>query len=110
MECFINFHTLLPGSGMFCPGCQKWHDWDVLSRVTKTAWDGFVRGVKKWHGMFCPRMFCPTFAKACGFMGVIPITKACGFMGDIPITKACGFMGDIPITKACGLTREILPV
>ena len=21
----------------------------------------FVRGVKKWHGMFCPGMFCPTF-------------------------------------------------
>ena len=19
----------------------------------------FVRGVKKWHGMFCPGMFCP---------------------------------------------------
>ena len=45
--------------------------WDVLSRVTKTAWDVlsgwqidvgcFVRGVKKWHGMFCPGMFCPTF-------------------------------------------------
>ena len=38
--------------------------WDVLSGVTKTAWDDlsgwqidagcFVRGVKKWHGMFCP--------------------------------------------------------
>ena len=21
----------------------------------------FVRGGKKWHGMFCPGMFCPTF-------------------------------------------------
>ena len=21
----------------------------------------FVQGVKKWHGMFCPGMFCPTF-------------------------------------------------
>ena len=46
--------------------------WDVLSGVTKTAWDVcpgwqidagcFVRGGKKWHGMFCPGMFCPTFA------------------------------------------------
>ena len=45
--------------------------WDVLSGVTKTAWDVlsgwqidagcFVRGGKKWHGMFCPGMFCPTF-------------------------------------------------
>ena len=43
--------------------------WDVMSGVTKTAWDVltgwqifvgcFVRGVKKWHGMFCPGMFCP---------------------------------------------------
>ena len=42
---------------------------DVMSRVTKTAWDVlsgwqifvgcFVWGVKKWHGMFCPGMFCP---------------------------------------------------
>ena len=42
--------------------------WDVLSGVTKTAWDVlsgwqidagcFVRGGKKWHGMFCPGMFC----------------------------------------------------
>ena len=40
--------------------------WDVMSGVTKTAWDAgwqivvgcFVRGVKKWHGMFCPGMFC----------------------------------------------------
>ena len=43
--------------------------WDVMSGVTKTAWDVlsgaanivgcFVRGVKKWHEMFCPGMFCP---------------------------------------------------
>ena len=45
--------------------------WDVMSGVTKTAWDVlsgvaneifvgcFVRGVKKWHGMFCHGMFCP---------------------------------------------------
>ena len=49
--------------------------WDVLSGVTKTAWDFcpgwqidagcFVRGVKKWHGMFCPKMFCPTFMYGC---------------------------------------------
>ena len=42
--------------------------WDVMSAVTKTAWDVlsgwqifvgcFVRCVKKWHGMFCPGMFC----------------------------------------------------
>ena len=28
----------------------------------------FVRGVKKWHGMFCPRMFCPApedFSRIC---------------------------------------------
>ena len=45
--------------------------WDVLSGVTKTARDVlsgwqidagcFVRDAKKWHGMFCPGMFCPTF-------------------------------------------------
>ena len=23
----------------------------------------FVRGVKKWHGMFCPGMFCPAPVK-----------------------------------------------
>ena len=38
--------------------------WDILSGVTKTAWvvcpgwqidaGCFVRGGKKWHGMFCP--------------------------------------------------------
>ena len=43
--------------------------WDVMSGVTKTAWDVlsgwqifvgcFVRDGKKWHGMFCPGMFCP---------------------------------------------------
>ena len=44
--------------------------WDVMSGVTKTAWElfcpgwqilvgCFVRGVIKWHGMFCPGMFCP---------------------------------------------------
>ena len=34
---------------MFCPGRQ----------IDAGC---FVRGVKKWHGMFCPGMFCPTFA------------------------------------------------
>ena len=31
---------------MFCPG------WQIFLGC-------FVRGVKKWHGMFCPGMFCP---------------------------------------------------
>ena len=61
---------------------------DVLSRAAKMAWDVlsggggggdknskgifstgwridvecFVWDVKKWHGVFCPGMFCPTFA------------------------------------------------
>ena len=45
--------------------------WDVLSGVTKLhgticpGWqidaECFVQGGKKWHGMFCPGMFCPTF-------------------------------------------------
>ena len=34
---------------MFCP----W--WQIDAGC-------FVQGVKKWHGMFCPGMFCPTFA------------------------------------------------
>ena len=33
--------------------------WDVMSGVTKTAWDVLSGVLKKWHGMFCPRMFCP---------------------------------------------------
>ena len=54
--------------------------WDVLSGVAEMAWDVlsgvtkkhgmfcrgwqiyvgcFIRGGKKWHGMFCPGMFCP---------------------------------------------------
>ena len=33
---------------MFCPG------WQIDAGC-------FVRGGKKWHGMFCPGMFCPTF-------------------------------------------------
>ena len=32
--------------GMFCPG------WQIFVGC-------FVRGVKKWHGMFRPSMFCP---------------------------------------------------
>ena len=42
MGCFV-LHE------MFCPG------WQIDAGC-------FVRGGKKWHGMFCPGMFCPTFA------------------------------------------------
>ena len=35
---------------MFCPG------WQIDAGC-------FVRGGKKWHGMFCPGMFCPTFVQ-----------------------------------------------
>ena len=45
--------------------------WDVLSRVTKSTRDVlwqidvgcFVQGGKKWHGMFCNGLFCPTFGQ-----------------------------------------------
>ena len=35
--------------------------WDVLSGVAN-RWGIFCPGGQKWHGMFCPVMFCPTFA------------------------------------------------
>ena len=45
--------------------------WDVFPECQKTAWDVlsgvanqcgmFCPGGKKWHGMFCTGMFCPTF-------------------------------------------------
>ena len=42
-----------PPPGM---GCYVWGDktaWDVLSGVANLV-GCFVRGVKKWHGIFCP--------------------------------------------------------
>ena len=57
--------------GMFCSGgknglgCFVWGDKNCMGcfvRGGKSLWD-FVRGGKKWHGMFCPGMFCPTFGE-----------------------------------------------
>ena len=33
--------------------------WDVFVQAGKTGMGCFVWGVKKWHGVFCPRTFCP---------------------------------------------------
>ena len=38
--------------GMFCPG------WQIFVGC-------FVQGGKKWHGMFCPGMFCPAPVLTC---------------------------------------------
>ena len=60
------------GGGQNGMGCYVLGDktaWDVVSGATKAAWDVlsgvatvcvmFCLGSRKWHGMFCPRMFCP---------------------------------------------------
>ena len=60
---------------MFCPGRQ----------IDAGC---FVWGVKKWHGMFCPGMFCPTFEMLYAFSHVdiwINVHKSTYimYMGDV---------------------------
>ena len=48
----------------------------------------FVRGVKKWHGMFCPGMFCPapilvlSFFLAFFLYVLVTGSSNCGFIPD----------------------------
>ena len=57
---------------MFCPG------WQIDAGC-------FVRGGKKWHGMFCPGMFCPTFLFFC------PENVVC-FLPKLHVFKCTFFM------------------
>ena len=47
----MHFHRLQQSVGYFV-------------RVAEMAWD-VLSGAAKWHGMFCPWMFCPRFKLSC---------------------------------------------
>ena len=68
MGCFMHF-PMQKLHAMFCPGWQM--DVGCLSRVAENGMERFVWGGKlmwyvlcgwqKWHGPFCPSMFCSTY-------------------------------------------------
>ena len=62
----------------------------------------FVRGVKKWHGMFCPGMFCPAPGLSTLRSVAIPLVITGQAVANCFNTGVCRTPGDLRHPKCQG--------